>query len=126
MEEPSEEDGPLGDDDGDEHGEGDRREPVAPQESHLGSVQQSYFGSQFAFRHFDLQIDMQIGAQMKRTVIPHLKPNLNTSKLTIEMQIEMKWYNLPFTFLPCLPFYTPHSLLYCSICNLLKVQQLRH
>ena len=85
MEEPSEEDGPLGDDDGDEHGEGDRREPVAPQESHLGSVQQSHFGSQFAFRHFDFQIEMQI-------MTPHEKPILNTSKSKIEIQIEMEWY----------------------------------
>ena len=34
MEEPLEEDCPLGDDDGDEHGEGDRREAVPPQERH--------------------------------------------------------------------------------------------
>ena len=40
----------------------------------LESVQQS--GSQFAFWHFDLQIEMQIGAQMRRTGIPHLKPIL--------------------------------------------------
>ena len=45
------------------------------------SVQQFHFASRFAFRHFNLQI----GAQM-RTVIPIL----NTSKLKIEMQIEMK------------------------------------
>ena len=31
---------------------------------------------------------------MRRTVIPHLKPILNTSKLKFEMQIKMKWYNL--------------------------------
>ena len=35
---------------------------------------------------------MQIGAQKRRTVIPHLKPILNTSILKIEMQIEMKLY----------------------------------
>ena len=35
---------------------------------------------------------MQIGAQMRRTVIPHLKPVLNTSKLKIKMQIEMQRY----------------------------------
>ena len=35
---------------------------------------------------------MQIGAQTRRTIIPELKPNYNTSKLNIEMQIEMKWY----------------------------------
>ena len=54
---------------------------------------------------------IQIGAQMMRTIIPpgtqrkslcanifsvtiipHLKPILSTSKLKIEMQIEMKWY----------------------------------
>ena len=29
---------------------------------------------------------------MRRTVLPHLKPILNTSKLKIEMRIEMKWY----------------------------------
>ena len=29
---------------------------------------------------------------MRRTVIPHLKTILNTSKLKIEIQIEMKWY----------------------------------
>ena len=37
---------------------------------------------------------MQIAAQIRRTVIPHLKPILNTSKLKFEMQIKMKWYNL--------------------------------
>ena len=31
---------------------------------------------------------------MRRTVIPHLKPILNTLKLNIEMQIEMKMYIL--------------------------------
>ena len=36
------------------------------------SVQQSHFGSQFAFWHFNLQIELKIGAQM-RTVIPHFK-----------------------------------------------------
>ena len=35
---------------------------------------------------------MQIGARRRRTVIPHLKPILNTSKLKIEIQIEMRWY----------------------------------
>ena len=52
----------------------------------LEGVQQSYFGSQFAFWHFNLQIKMPIGAQM-RTFIPHLKPILDTSKLKIEIQI---------------------------------------
>ena len=42
--------------------------------------------------HFNLQIKMQIGAPMRRTVIPHLKLILKTYKLKIEMQIEMKWY----------------------------------
>ena len=42
--------------------------------------------------HFDLQIERQIGARIRRNVIPYLKPILNTSKLKIEMQIEMKWY----------------------------------
>ena len=35
----------------------------------LESVQQSHFGSRFVFWHFNLQIEMQIGAQMRRTVI---------------------------------------------------------
>ena len=35
---------------------------------------------------------MQIGAQMRRTVLLHLKPILDTSKLNIKMQIEMKLY----------------------------------
>ena len=47
----------------------------------LESVQQSHFGSQFSFRHFILQIEIKIGAQMRRTVIPYLKPILNTTKL---------------------------------------------
>ena len=34
AEDAPEEDGPLGDDDGDEHGEGDGREAVSPQEGH--------------------------------------------------------------------------------------------
>ena len=50
----------------------------------LKSVQEYHFGSQFAFQHFNFQIEMQIGAQM-RTVIPHLKPILDTSKLKIEI-----------------------------------------
>ena len=58
----------------------------------LQSVQQSHFGSRLAFRHFSLRIEIKIGAQMRLTVILHLKPILNTSKLKIEMQIEMKWY----------------------------------
>ena len=56
----------------------------------LESVRQSHFGSRFAFWHFNLQIEMQIGAQMSRTVIPYLKPILNTSILKSKMQIEMK------------------------------------
>ena len=39
-----------------------------------------------------MQIEMQIAAQIRRTVIPRLKPIMNTTKLKIEMQIEMKWY----------------------------------
>ena len=35
---------------------------------------------------------MQIVAQMRRNVIPQLKPILNTSKLEIEMQFQMKLY----------------------------------
>ena len=35
---------------------------------------------------------MQIRAQMRRPVTSHLKPIVNTSKLKIEMQIEIKWY----------------------------------
>ena len=54
--------------------------------SFLECVHQSHFGSQFAFRHFNLQIEMKIGAQM-RTFIPHLKPFLSSSKL----KIDMKW-----------------------------------
>ena len=37
----------------------------------LESVQQSHFGSPLAFQHLNLKIEMQIGAQMGRTVIPH-------------------------------------------------------
>ena len=59
---------------------------------HLESVQQSRFGSRFASQHFNLQIEMQIGAQMRRTVILILKPISNTSNLKIEMQIETKSY----------------------------------
>ena len=44
------------------------------------------------FGIFKLKIERKIGSRMRRTVIPHLKPILNTSKLKIEMQIEMKWY----------------------------------
>ena len=40
---------------------------------------------------------MQIGAQRSRTVIPHLKPILNISKLKFEELIKMKWY----IFLDC-------------------------
>ena len=40
----------------------------------LESVQQFHFGSQFAYRHFNLQI----GTYMRRTVIPYLKLILNT------------------------------------------------
>ena len=58
--------------------------------SFLKSVQQSHLGSQFVFWQFNLQIELEIGVQMRRTVIPHLKPILNTSKLKIE--IETKWY----------------------------------
>ena len=43
-------------------------------EDDLEGVQRSHFGSQFAYRHFNLLIEMQIGAQMRRTVIPRLKP----------------------------------------------------
>ena len=57
----------------------------------LECVQQSHFGSRFSFWHFNLQIEMQIEPQMRRTVIHYLKSILNTSKLKIEMQIEMKW-----------------------------------
>ena len=54
----------------------------------LESVQQLHFGCQFAFRHFKLHI----GAQMRRTVIHHLKPILNTLELKIEVQIGIEWY----------------------------------
>ena len=60
--------------------------------SHLEGVQQSHFGSGFSFRHFKWQIGMEIGAQMRRAVILHLRPILKTSKLKIKMQIEVKWY----------------------------------
>ena len=43
-----------------------------------------------AFWRFNWRIEMQIEAQMRRTVIPHLKPIANTSKLKTEMQIEME------------------------------------
>ena len=39
-----------------------------------------------------MQIEMQLWAQMRRTVIPLLKTILNTLKLKIKMQIEMKLY----------------------------------
>ena len=55
----------------------------------LESVQQSHFGSEFAYVR---QLNWQIGALMRRAVIPHLKRILITSKLKIEMQIDMKWY----------------------------------
>ena len=57
----------------DDHDGGDERS--------LESVQQSHFGSGFAFHHFNLPIEKQIGVQMRRTIVPHLKPILNTSKL---------------------------------------------
>ena len=69
--------------------------PLWARTSGLESVQQSHVGSQCVFQHFNLQIEMQIWTQMRRTVIPHLKPILNTSKLKIELQIEMKWYTFP-------------------------------
>ena len=46
----------------------------------LKSVQKSRFRSRFAFCRLNLQIEMLIGAHMRRTFIPHLKPILNTSK----------------------------------------------
>ena len=46
----------------------------------LGSIQQSRAGYRYAFCHCNSQNEMQIGAQMRMTVIPHLKPILNTSK----------------------------------------------
>ena len=58
----------------------------------LESVQQSHYRSRFAFRHFNFRIEMQIGAQMRRTVILHWKPVLNSSKLKIKIQNEMKLY----------------------------------
>ena len=65
---------------------------IAIASTDLESVQWSHFGSLFAFWHFNLQIEIQIGAQMRRTVIPYLKPIMNTSELKIEIQIEMKWF----------------------------------
>ena len=67
---------------GDEEAEAvaDGEEPGHGEAVRLESVQQSHFGSRFGFWHFNLQI----GAQMRRTVIiPHLKTILNTSKLKI-------------------------------------------
>ena len=37
----------------------------------LESVQQTRSGSQYAFRHFNWQNEMQIRVQMRRTVTPH-------------------------------------------------------
>ena len=42
--------------------------------------------------HFNLQIEMRIGDQMRRTIIPNLKPILNTSQLKTGVQILMKLY----------------------------------
>ena len=56
----------------------------------LESVQQSHFRPRVVFWHLSLQIEMQIGAQMRRTVIPHLKTILITSKLKVEIKIKMK------------------------------------
>ena len=53
----------------------------------LESVQQSHFGSQFTFWHFSFQIEIQTGAQMRRTAILDLKPILNTSKLKIKCKL---------------------------------------
>ena len=39
----------------------------------LECVQQSHFGSRFSFWHFNFQIEMQIEAQMRGTVIPHFE-----------------------------------------------------
>ena len=47
----------------------------------LECVQQSHFGSEFAFRHFNLIIEMQIGAQVRRIGILHLKNIWNTPKI---------------------------------------------
>ena len=35
----------------------------------LESVQQSHFGSRFAFWHFNLKIEMKVGAKIRKTVI---------------------------------------------------------
>ena len=45
-------------------------------------------GSRFAYQQSNLQNEMQIGAQMRRTTIPHLNPIFEHLK----MQIKMKWY----------------------------------
>ena len=42
--------------------------------------------------HLNLQIETRIGAQMRRTLIPHLKSLWKTSKIKIEMKIEMEKY----------------------------------
>ena len=51
----------------------------------LESVQLSHFGSRFAVWHFNLQIEMLNRVQMRKTVIPYLKPIFYTSKLKIAM-----------------------------------------
>ena len=79
---------PRGDEGAPHAGHGDHGERVTLQRGRLESVQQSHFGCKFAFWHFNLQIEMLIGAQMS-TVIPHFQPILNTSKL----KIEIKWYS---------------------------------
>ena len=53
----------------------------------LESDQQSHFGSQFAFMHFNLKIEMQIGTQIRGNVIPCLKPILNTSKWKVKIRV---------------------------------------
>ena len=47
----------------------------------LGSVQQSRLSSQFAFRHFNWQIEMQIGTQMRKTVIPMFETHFEHLKI---------------------------------------------
>ena len=60
---------------GDDHAHADPGDPHAGEVHPLvESVQQSLFRSGFSFQHFDLQNDMEIVVQTRRTVIAHLRP----------------------------------------------------
>ena len=75
---------------------------TAPQFSHaplryLQSVQQSRCRSRFVFRHFNLQIEMQIFCSNEDECHSPLAlvTNCNFEHLEIEIHIEMKLYNFP-------------------------------